>query len=223
MLRKTILIWNSVVFSIWLTLPFHLAGTVFWPAGWLHLGIVIAGVVGESIHVSRRNPGLKKRRAEIGEGTKPWDLVWNLIFWPFMASIAITGGTQYGTSGSTLPVWWCFIGAAVMSVGFAMSATAMGSNPFFEGTVRIQTDARHCVFEGGPYQYIRHPGYLGLILWAAGTPMLLLSTWALIAAAATNGWIIARTALEDHTLKNELPGYRNYTHRTRFRLFPGIW
>jgi protein-S-isoprenylcysteine O-methyltransferase Ste14 len=34
---------------------------------------------------------------------------------------------------------------------------------------------------------------------------------------------IARTALEDGTLKEELPGYREYATRTRRRLIPFVW
>ena len=29
--------------------------------------------------------------------------------------------------------------------------------------------------------------------------------------------------LEDQTLQEKLPGYVEYTHRVRYRLFPGIW
>jgi protein-S-isoprenylcysteine O-methyltransferase Ste14 len=34
---------------------------------------------------------------------------------------------------------------------------------------------------------------------------------------------IIRTALEDRTLQEELPGYREYTERVHYRLMPGIW
>ena len=35
--------------------------------------------------------------------------------------------------------------------------------------------------------------------------------------------IVIRTALEDRTLQQELPGYREYAERVRFRMIPGIW
>ncbi len=34
---------------------------------------------------------------------------------------------------------------------------------------------------------------------------------------------LLRTALEDKTLQAELPGYREYAQRVRYRLFPGIY
>ena len=104
-------IWNTTVFSVWAVLPFILAGTARWVSGWLHLAVVVIGIAGESRYVSRRNPNLKMRRKTIGAGTARWDLVWNLIFWPLMASIAITGGLQYKQIGNAFPyISGCVVG-----------------------------------------------------------------------------------------------------------------
>jgi protein-S-isoprenylcysteine O-methyltransferase Ste14 len=35
--------------------------------------------------------------------------------------------------------------------------------------------------------------------------------------------IIWRTAMEDRTLRQELPGYEQYAAVTRYRLLPGVW
>jgi protein-S-isoprenylcysteine O-methyltransferase Ste14 len=34
---------------------------------------------------------------------------------------------------------------------------------------------------------------------------------------------VMRTVLEDQTLQSELPGYRDYARRVRYRLIPGIY
>jgi len=47
--------------------------------------------------------------------------------------------------------------------------------------------------------------------------------WSIGAALAASAWIVLRTALEDATLRRELPGYEDYSRRTRSRLVPGIW
>jgi protein-S-isoprenylcysteine O-methyltransferase Ste14 len=211
------------VFAAWLVVPFVLARSATWSAGWLHVGVVVVGGMAESLVVARANPQLKARRKRIGVGTKTWDLAWNVAYWPLMASIAVVGGLEQGTGGSSLPSWVWPVGLVVVASGFIISAWAMGTNPHFEGTVRIQTDVDHRVFEGGPYRHVRHPGYLGLALWALGTPLLLQSARSIAAALAASAWIVLRTALEDATLKRELPGYEGYSRRTRFRLVPGIW
>ena len=40
---------------------------------------------------------------------------------------------------------------------------------------------------------------------------------------AVSSLLIVRTALEDQTLQSELPGYREYTQRTHYRLLLGVW
>jgi protein-S-isoprenylcysteine O-methyltransferase Ste14 len=61
-------------------------------------------------------------------------------------------------------------------------------------------------------------------LWAyLFTPLLLDSVWAFIPVVLLVGVLILRTALEDQTLQAELPGYREYARKTRYRLLPGIW
>jgi len=99
----------------------------------------------------------------------------------------------------------------------------MGVNPFFEKTVRIQSERGHRVIDTGPYSFVRHPGYLGFAGWILSTPLLLGSWWALIPAILSTVCLVVRTALEDRTLRMELAGYEEYIHRVRYRLVPGIW
>ena len=99
----------------------------------------------------------------------------------------------------------------------------MASNRFFIGMVRIQEERGHTVIQSGPYKYVRHPGYLGSLLFILFTPLMLGSLWALIPAGLTCGVVVLRTYLEDNTLKDELAGYLEYSQVVRSRLLPGIW
>jgi protein-S-isoprenylcysteine O-methyltransferase Ste14 len=81
-------------------------------------------------------------------------------------------------------------------------------DPFFEKTVQIQTERGHRVIDTGPYAYVRHPGYVGFSAWIIATPLSLASTWALVPTVLAIAGIVIRTALEDRTLRKELPGYR---------------
>jgi protein-S-isoprenylcysteine O-methyltransferase Ste14 len=107
--------------------------------------------------------------------------------------------------------------------GAAMLTWSMVVNPFFEKTVRIQTDRGHRVIDTGPYAYVRHPGYLGFVGWILSAPLLLASTWAVAPAVLAVAGLVIRTALEDRTLQNELTGYPEYAARVRYRLVRGIW
>jgi protein-S-isoprenylcysteine O-methyltransferase Ste14 len=73
------------------------------------------------------------------------------------------------------------------------------------------------------YKYVRHPGYLGGLLFTLITPLLLGSLWAMIPTGITIILMVARTILEDKTLEIELDGYREYKLEVRYRLLPHVW
>ena len=89
--------------------------------------------------------------------------------------------------------------------------------------VRIQVDRGHVGCDSGPYWIVRHPGYAGNILPLLGIVLALSSMWTLIPAAVALIIAVIRTVLEDQTLQDELPGYRDYARRVRYRLIPGIF
>lgn len=89
--------------------------------------------------------------------------------------------------------------------------------------VRLQYDRSHQVATSGPYKYVRHPGYIGFIVFNLATPLMLGSLWALIPGVIMTILFIIRTALEDSTLRNELEGYKEYALKVSYRLIPGVW
>jgi protein-S-isoprenylcysteine O-methyltransferase Ste14 len=82
---------------------------------------------------------------------------------------------------------------------------------------------RHKVIDAGPYSIIRHPGYALAFLLFLGMPLAMGSLLALIPAVMLCKLLILRTVLEDRTLQNELPGYKEYAQRVRYHLVPGVW
>ena len=111
----------------------------------------------------------------------------------------------------------------MIAFGYAFAAWAVAENRFFSSVVRIQTDRGHVVCDSGPYRFVRHPGYAGNILALLGIILALGSIWTLIPAAIASIIAVIRTALEDQTLQEELPGYRDYARRVRYRLIPGMY
>ncbi len=111
----------------------------------------------------------------------------------------------------------------MLLAGFAGLTWAEAVNKFFEPSVRIQTDRGHRVIDTGPYAIIRHPGYAFSFALFLGIPLALGSLWGLIPAALICMMLVVRTVLEDRTLQNELPGYKQYAERVRYRLVPGVW
>jgi protein-S-isoprenylcysteine O-methyltransferase Ste14 len=121
------------------------------------------------------------------------------------------------------PLWLITVGFLLISFGYAFASWALAENRFFSSVVRIQAERGHVVCDTGPYRWVRHPGYAGSIPPLFGIVLALGSVWALIPAAVALIITVIRTVLEDRTLQQELPGYRDYVRRVRYRLIPGIY
>ncbi len=212
-----------LAFAAWLIGPLAIAGDMHWREGWIYYVALGLGLLAHGMSVRRRNPELWRARREIGAGTPSWDLVWNAVFWWLMAGAPLLAAFEHRKHAGLLPPWTLALGALLLWGGLAVSALAMAHNVFFEGTVRLQKERGQRVIDTGPYARVRHPGYMGLCLWAAGTPLLLRSSWALPVGAVIIAWVAFRTALEDRLLRSGLEGYEAYARRVRWRLLPGLW
>ncbi|HSG16841.1 MAG TPA: isoprenylcysteine carboxylmethyltransferase family protein [Anaerolineae bacterium] len=154
---------------------------------------------------------------------------WDKVLAPLMAlsigyPVVCVAGLDHRFNWSfEFPLWLVAVGFILISLGYAFAAWALAENRFFYSVVRIGTDQGHVVCDSGPYRFVRHPGYAGNILPLFGIVLALGSEWALIPAVAALIISVLRTALEDRTLKEELPGYRDYARRVRYRLIPGIY
>ncbi len=204
-------------------LIFVLARRLGWTLGWIYVGIVIATLAINLACLMRWNPELIRRRMRLGKGTKTWDKVWSLLFALVMIAIYVVAVIEARDGVSRPPGATWLLGVAIFVPGWALVTWSMVVNPFFEKTVRIQTDHGHRVIDTGPYAYVRHPGYVGFAGWLLSTPLLLASAWAFVPALIAVVGFVIRTALEDRTLYAELPGYAEYATRVRFRLIPGVW
>jgi protein-S-isoprenylcysteine O-methyltransferase Ste14 len=115
-------------------------------------------------------------------------------------------------------------GALVVYVAaFAWSNWAMTVNRFFSSVVRLQTDRGHRVITDGPYRFVRHPGYVGLLVAAVSGGVVMGSWYSLLPLVPCAAFAVFRTAMEDRFLHKALPGYEAYAARVRYRLVPGVW
>ena len=202
---------------------FGSAGRLDWSNGWVLLGLSFATGVAFTV-VLWRNPELVAERANI-KPDKRWDkiLVSVAVLLGPMATWITAGMDSRFHWSNAMPAWLFTAGVALAVLGAALIAWAMRSNTFFSSVVRIQKDRGHTVVAGGPYRFVRHPGYVGMSAFTLATPLILNSWWAFVPAAATTGATLLRTILEDRTLHNELDGYADYARGVRYKLMPGIW
>jgi len=202
-------------------------GDFGWWQAWDYSLLIVAAGVGGRFWAERRHPGLmaERQNMEKAQSAKAWDKVLApLMAISFSFPLVIVAGLDHRYGWTPLfPTWLSILGLVIIALGYAFASWALIENRFFSSTVRIQTERGHSVCDSGPYRIVRHPGYAGNLLAVAGIIMALNSMWTFIPAVAALVIAVIRTSLEDKTLHEELPGYREYATRVRYRLFPGVY
>jgi protein-S-isoprenylcysteine O-methyltransferase Ste14 len=122
-----------------------------------------------------------------------------------------------------LPASLQVVGLAGYATSAALIAWTIAANPFFSSAVRIQHDRGHRLVAGGPYRYVRHPGYAAFIALMATSGLGLGSVRALAPLLAWIPILLRRTVIEDRLLQEQLEGYAEYADRVPHRLVPGLW
>ncbi|MBE0515869.1 MAG: isoprenylcysteine carboxylmethyltransferase family protein [Methanophagales archaeon] len=203
---------------------FLLAGRLTYWQGWVFSIVTVLLVVIQLI-VFADKTDLVKERFKPGPGTKWWDKVFWALYAPLFFAIVIVACLDTGRFlwSPRLPLLVYVISYVAFICSIYLYSWAMWVNRWFSSTVRIQTDRDQQVVQDGPYRLVRHPGYVGGILMAVSTSLVLGSLWGLIPAGSVVMLLIIRTYLEDTTLQKELPGYADYTQKVRYRLVPGLW
>jgi protein-S-isoprenylcysteine O-methyltransferase Ste14 len=213
---------QAVVYPlIILALVMAVAGRLSYWQGWVYAASNVLSLAANLL-VLRNRPDLVAERLSPGEGIKWWDKVYFAVTTPlYLAAIAIAALDIGRFSWEpALPLWAYVPACIVYAVGQGIHLWAKGTNRWFATVVRIQKDRGQVVCEAGPYRYVRHPGYVGGILFSVATPLMLGSLLAVIPQAIAAGLLVVRTYLEDRTLQRELPGYSAYAGRVRYRLLP---
>jgi len=203
---------------------FWSAGKINWWPAWASIVIMLVWIMATAIVLLRFNPGLLAERLGPRKGSKPWDTaILSILGLAQLARYILAGLDQRYSWTSGFPIIAQIAALMVCALGYALVVWATASNAFFSQVVRIQPERGHTVATGGPYHYVRHPGYVGAILYELAVSILLASWWAFLPSVLGALLLVLRTALEDRTLQAELAGYSDYSHQVRHRLLPGIW
>lgn len=202
---------------------FGCAGSVRWLGGWLYLGANVVLIAANAIYLLPRNPEVIVERGKTHEGTRTFEWVVLPLYAGGYVALLAVAGLDARLAWSPLAPAWAAVGFALMAAGMVPVVGAMAVNRNLEQTVRIQADRGHRVATTGPYRWVRHPMYMGMLLALPGSVLVLGSAWAFVPAGVALAALVVRTALEDRTLRRDLPGYKDYSERTRYRLIPGVW
>lgn len=200
------------------------SGKINHPGAWIYFAVYLCGSLIFSTILLKKSPELLNARGKVQEGTKKFDKYLILSF--FILAIIVTPliaglDVRYDICNIPFPYLYLAILLYILSAGFSL--WPMLHNPFFEGTVRIQDDRMHKVIKTGPYKYVRHPGYVGMLFGSFPLPLAFGSALSFIPVFMMVVIIFVRTYYEDKTLQEELSGYSDYCKEVRYRIIPFIW
>lgn len=224
MSKKQTITRATLTILLLLAILFVPAGTFNWPEAWIFLLLYFTIVSGVLLWLKKNSPGLLKERTAEKKDTKSWDKAILTVYTLLLVAFFILTGLDAKRFGwSNVPVIVEVLGflGYLPALGFAF--WAMLENAYASNVVRIQEDRGHQVCTTGPYRIVRHPMYVGVIIAIICIPLSLGSYYALILSVLMIFLFILRTSLEDKTLQEELPGYKEYAQKVRYRLFPGLW
>ena len=213
------------LFAWWLLSLFGSAGQLTWKRGWICTVLYLGGIQTSRAVLRKLNPRLlDERQRATRKDTKSFDKIFlRLILSLTIVQPIIAGLDAVRFGWAPMPFWTIYPGIILFAISASLITWVLVKNPHAESSVRIQDDREHAVVASGPYRFVRHPMYVGLILLHASIALILGSMWTLGLALLITLLFLRRTALEDQTLRQELRGYEQYTTVTRYRLMPGIW
>jgi protein-S-isoprenylcysteine O-methyltransferase Ste14 len=220
-LRRTLLIaWAALAAAVIGAILCGVAGRWDLPMLWAYAGVLGAVMVTVTALI---DPGLVRERLRSGARRENrWGLIGlQLVGWAHLIFAALDVGRLHWSDG--VPVGVQVVGLVVFGAGYGLTMWAMLANRFFSSVIRHQVDRGHYVVTTGPYRYVRHPGYIGVIAGALCSGPAIGSWLSLAPAGLFVLLILRRTVVEDRFLHEHLDGYTDYAGRVRSRLVPGLW
>jgi protein-S-isoprenylcysteine O-methyltransferase Ste14 len=220
-----VLVQTAIWFALQAALLLGAAGDWSWAQGWTYLGEVLALSTATTIGLMVSDPELLKARmsSPLKRNQKPRDRAIMAVFAVVYISWFVLIGLDHRFiwTGTPLPVQ--ILGAVLVCAGMMLVWETFRANTFATTQVRVQSERAQTVVDSGPYRYIRHPMYAGMVVFVIGTPLMLGSLWGLGATVVLFGLLALRTLGEEDVLKQELAGYPEYMTKTPWRIVPGVW
>jgi protein-S-isoprenylcysteine O-methyltransferase Ste14 len=212
---------NVVIFGVLLFGP---ARTLSWPRAWVLLGVIAVAAtlsvfaIPEDLLNERYKPPIQRGQPVADK------IVIVLLLVSFIGTVVFIPIDIFRLHLLPAPsMIVSAIGLVLFAAGWWLMTAAMVENAFAAPVVRHQAERHQHVIDTGPYRIVRHPMYTSVIPFMIGMALWLGSYAAAIFAILPIAVLMIRLLLEEKFLRRELPGYEQYTTRTRFRLVPFVW
>jgi protein-S-isoprenylcysteine O-methyltransferase Ste14 len=210
-------IFGVALVALMLFLP---AGDFVYPNAWLFMALLFVPMLILGVWLYVANPALLASRLKNKEQRMEQKHVVALSGIIFI-SVFVLCGLDYRYDWSQVPRWIICVASVLLLVGYAMYAEVMRENAYLSRTIEVQEGQQ--LIDTGMYAVVRHPMYSATIIMYMAIPLVLGSLWALILMLFYPLVIVIRIQNEEQLLVQELPGYREYQKRVKYKIIPGIW
>ncbi len=196
------------------------AGTIKFINGWIYIAALMVPMTVFMIYLVIKDPELLKKRINMRERRKAQQKYVKLSLLFFVAAFIIPG-LDFRYRWSDVPAWIVAVSLVLVIAGYAGFIVVMLQNRYASRVIEIQANQK--VIDTGLYSIVRHPMYLSAILLYMASPLVLGSFYALIPMLLLPFLLAFRILNEEELLRNELPGYKDYMDRVKYRMIPFIW
>ena len=196
------------------------AGTLWYPGGWLLVGLLFGPMLIAGFVMLAKSPEFLKKRLDAKEKQAAQKGVLAFSGLMFLAAFVVAG-LDHRFGWSQMPTWVVILASVLFLVAYGLYAEVMRENAYLSRTIRVEEGQR--VVSTGLYGIVRHPMYAVTLLLFLMMPLVLGSWYALIPMAFYPVIIAVRLLDEEKLLARELPGYADYQKKVKYRLVPFIW
>ena len=212
---------GAIVLGILLFLP---AWTLNYWQAWVFIVDFMTSVNIIGVYLSLKDPKLLERRKNVGPKAEKKMSEKIIMSFAVIVNIVLLIFCAFDHRFGWSPVspYISIAGDTLVAFGLLIDLFVFKENSY--GASNIQTFEGQKVISTGLYAIVRNPMYMGVLVMLIGIPLALGSWWgiAFIVFAVIPG-LILRIFDEEKTLKEELPGYKEYMQKVRYRLVPYIW
>ncbi|MEN6554712.1 MAG: isoprenylcysteine carboxylmethyltransferase family protein [Methanobacterium sp.] len=209
-----------VIIGLFLFVP---AGSFnFWQA-WVYSIIFVGSTAAITFYLWRKDPELLARRVNAGPGAEKERAQKIIQFFATILFIAllVISAFDHRFGWSHVPLYIVTLGDILVALGFLLLFLVFRENTFASAIIEVTADQK--VIATGPYSIVRHPLYVSGLIMMLGTPLALGSWWGLLVLIPFTLEIIWRLLYEEKFLSKNLPGYKEYCQKVRYRLIPFLW
>jgi protein-S-isoprenylcysteine O-methyltransferase Ste14 len=207
----------------WILILLLPAGTLHYWQAWVFIAVFTVATIVPTVYLSRANPAALQRRMRAGPRAETRTAQTFIITASFLGLFVtmVFSALDHRFGWSSVPAWVSLLGDVLVAAGLGIAMLVIVQNSYAGATVTVE--AGQSLVSGGLYKFVRHPMYVGNVIMMIGIPLALGSYWGLLFIIPGVVVLALRIFDEEKLLMHELPGYREYAERVRYRLVPSIW